>query len=74
MLLKEQIKVLKNAWKLESLRIDQIPDQEQQQMEYKDNSAWTNLRGYAGGGIAKEAGDRSGAMTTSMNPDSQGLS
>ena len=27
----------------------------------------------AGGGIAKEAGDRSGAMTTSMNPDSQGL-
>ena len=28
----------------------------------------------AGGGIAKEAGDRSGAMTTSMNPDSQGLS
>ena len=29
---------------------------------------------FAGGGIAKEAGDRSGAMTTSMNPDSQGLS
>jgi hypothetical protein len=28
----------------------------------------------AGGGIAKEAGDRSGAMTKSMNPDSQGLS
>ena len=28
----------------------------------------------AGGGIAKMAGDRSGAMTTSMNPDSQGLS
>jgi hypothetical protein len=28
----------------------------------------------AGGGIAKIAGDRSGAMTTSMNPDSQGLS
>ncbi len=28
----------------------------------------------AGGGIAKEAGDRSGAMTRSMNPDSQGLS
>ena len=55
----------------ESLRIDQIPDQEQQQMEY-DNLI-TNLRGYAGGGIAKEAGDRSGAMTTSMNPDSQGL-
>jgi len=27
----------------------------------------------AGGGIAKMAGDRSGAMTTSMNPDSQGL-
>jgi len=28
----------------------------------------------AGGGIAKIAGDRSGAMTRSMNPDSQGLS
>ena len=28
----------------------------------------------AGGGIAKMAGDRSGAMTKSMNPDSQGLS
>jgi len=32
------------------------------------------LYGLAGGGIAKMAGDRSGAMTTSMNPDSQGLS
>ena len=29
---------------------------------------------FAGGGIAKEAGDRSGAMLESMNPDSQGLS
>ena len=29
---------------------------------------------FAGGGIAKMAGDRSGAMTKSMNPDSQGLS
>ena len=29
---------------------------------------------FAGGGIAKMAGDRSGAMTRSMNPDSQGLS
>jgi len=28
---------------------------------------------FAGGGIAKMAGDRSGAMTRSMNPDSQGL-
>ena len=27
----------------------------------------------AGGGIAKLAGDPSGAMTESMNPDSQGL-
>jgi len=32
------------------------------------------LYGLAGGGIAKMAGDRSGAMTRSMNPDSQGLS
>ena len=29
---------------------------------------------FAGGGIAKEAGDPSGAMLESMNPDSQGLS
>ena len=29
--------------------------------------------GFAGGGIAKEAGDPSGAMLESMNPDSQGL-
>ena len=28
----------------------------------------------AGGGLAKQAGDRSGAMLQSMNPDSQGLS
>ena len=28
----------------------------------------------AGGGLAKQAGDRSGAMLESMNPDSQGLS
>jgi len=28
----------------------------------------------AGGGLLKQAGDRSGAMTRSMNPDSQGLS
>ena len=27
----------------------------------------------AGGGLAKQAGDRSGAMLESMNPDSQGL-
>ena len=29
---------------------------------------------FAGGGLAKQAGDRSGAMLESMNPDSQGLS
>ncbi len=54
----------------ESLRIDQIPDQEQQQIEY-DNLI-TNLRSYAGGGIAKEAGDRSGPAPES-GPNSQGL-
>ena len=27
----------------------------------------------AGGGLLKQAGDRSGAMLESMNPDSQGL-
>ena len=32
-----------------------------------------NIKGFAGGGIAKLAGDPSGAMLQSMNPDSQGL-
>ena len=46
--------------------------------DIQEQEAMENLMGgaanFAGGGIAKMAGDRSGAMTTSMNPDSQGLS
>ena len=44
---------------------------ESQMQAIADAGGVANL---AGGGIAKEAGDRSGAMTRSMNPDSQGLS
>ena len=54
----------------ESLRIDQIPDQEQQQIEY-DNLI-TNLRGYAGGGIANVAGVDKGPPPQS-GPTPQGL-
>ena len=46
--------------------------QEQEAMQrIADAGGVANL---AGGGIAKMAGDRSGAMLESMNPDSQGLS
>jgi len=45
--------------------------QEQQMQAIADAGGVANL---AGGGIAKEAGDPSGAMLESMNPDSQGLS
>ena len=44
---------------------------EDQMQAIADAGGVANL---AGGGIAKMAGDRSGAMTRSMNPDSQGLS
>lgn len=44
---------------------------EDQMQAIADAGGVANL---AGGGIAKIAGDRSGAMTRSMNPDSQGLS
>jgi len=47
-------------------------------IEFKQLMELPSFRGasekFAGGGIAKMAGDRSGAMTRSMNPDSQGLS
>ena len=45
--------------------------QDQQMQAIADAGGVANL---AGGGIAKEAGDPSGAMLESMNPDSQGLS
>ena len=54
---------------LDQLRTDfQIQDALQR---VADAGGVANL---AGGGIAKEAGDPSGAMLESMNPDSQGLS
>ena len=61
-------KDLQDAFKLENLK-DQFGAE--QIYGTQGNFAGQPL---AGGGIAKEAGDRSGAMTTSMNPDSQGLS
>ena len=61
-------KDLQDAFKLENLK-DQFGAE--QIYGTQGNFAGQPL---AGGGIAKMAGDRSGAMTTSMNPDSQGLS
>ena len=55
------------------LSYPQIQDfikQDQQMQAIADAGGVANL---AGGGIAKEAGDPSGAMLESMNPDSQGL-
>ena len=54
----------------EAERIDAIQDQKRQMQEF-DNLI-TNIRGYAGGGIAKEAGDSSGPPPES-GPNSQGL-
>ena len=55
----------------EANRIADIKDQDLQQLEYEN--LIKNIKGFAGGGIAKLAGDPSGAMLESMNPDSQGL-
>ena len=55
----------------ESKRIDAIQDKERQMQEF-DNLI-KNIKGFAGGGIAKLAGDSSGAMLQSMNPDKDGL-
>jgi len=57
----------------EAERIDAIQDQERQRQEF-DNLI-TNIRGYAGGGIAGLSGGiDKGPQRRSMNPDSQGLS
>ena len=56
----------------EANRIADIKDPDLQQLEYENFIK--NIKGFAGGGLAKQAGDRSGAMLQSMNPDSQGLS
>ena len=56
----------------EANRIADIKDPDLQQLEYENFIK--NIKGFAGGGLAKQAGDRSGAMLRSMNPDSQGLS
>ncbi len=61
-------KDLQDAFKLENLK-----DQFGAEQIYGTQGTFAG-QPLAGGGIAKEAGDRSGAMTTSMNPDSQGLS
>ena len=61
-------KDLQDAFKLENLK-----DQFGAEQIYGTQGTFAG-QPLAGGGIAKMAGDRSGAMTTSMNPDSQGLS
>jgi hypothetical protein len=48
------------------------PEQRQELRRKGDEFAFSEFAA-AGGGIAKEAGDPSGAMLESMNPDSQGL-
>jgi hypothetical protein len=61
-------KDLQDAFKLENLK-----DQFGAEQIYGTQGTFAG-QPLAGGGIAKMAGDRSGAMTRSMNPDSQGLS
>ena len=61
-------KDLQDAFKLENLK-----DQFGAEQIYGNQGTFAG-QPLAGGGIAKMAGDRSGAMTRSMNPDSQGLS
>ena len=48
------------------------PEQRQELRRKGDEFAFSEFAA-AGGGIAKEAGDPSGAMLEAMNPDSQGL-
>ena len=67
----EQLKRLQKEADRESLEIGQIPDELKTQ-QIADFGGVANL---AGGGIAGlSGGDPEGAMTRSMNPDSQGLS
>src|SRR5210317_741584 len=61
-------KDLQDAFKLENLK-----DQFGAEQIYGTQGTFAG-QPLAGGGIAKIAGDRSGAMTRSMNPDSGGLS
>jgi len=49
-------------------------EEEMKKQQFQSIADAGGVANLAGGGIAKMAGDRSGAMTTSMNPDSQGLS
>ena len=65
-----QLKQLELKADRDTKAIGQIPDELKTQ-QIADFGGVANL---AGGGIAKIAGDRSGAMLESMNPDSQGLS
>jgi len=55
--------------------LDQLRLQRAQEFERKSNLPRPEINPFqaAGGGIAKLAGDRSGAMLASMNPDKDGL-
>jgi hypothetical protein len=67
---------LYQAGKFTKRRLDELramsPEQRQELRRKGDEFAFSEFAA-AGGGIAKEAGDPSGAMLESMNPDSQGL-
>ena len=67
---------LYQAGKFTKKRIGELramsPEQRQELRRKGDEFAFSEFAA-AGGGIAKEAGDPSGAMLESMNPDSQGL-
>jgi hypothetical protein len=58
----------------EQQRINDLIKADEAKRALKDKFSMNEDFMAAGGGIAKIAGDRSGAMLTSMNPDSQGLS
>ena len=68
---------LYQAGKFTKRRLNELramsPEQRQELRRKGDEFAFSEFAA-AGGGIAKEAGDPSGAMLESMNPDSQGLS
>ena len=66
----EQLKRLQKKADRDTEIIGLIPDE----LKTKQVADFGGVANLAGGGIAKMAGDRSGAMLTSMNPDSGGLS
>ena len=64
-----QLDLLQRQADRESLEIGQIPDK----LKTQQIGTFGGVANLAGGGIAKLAGDRSGAMLESMNPDKDGL-